>query len=228
MTTSQISSVTTWHALLNDELLKEELAKELLKLPLDKADNCLPTADVYTSKAAEKPLKMKKEEKQQFFSKPKGVYLEAAQYMQTQLQPLDSQLLRCLSALDPMAQGHSVTHGPFKKLVAFFPIVMSETTHHEMYLREISQLQLDPTLPGADGIPLDHWWASAFSKFPTLAKVVKAALSIFSGPQVELSFSITNDTTDGKSNHIHIDTFSAKQTVKYDLKSRRTSLQRYH
>ena len=40
--------------------------------------------------------------------------------------------------------------------------------------------------------PIDEWWADVLAthNFPHLGRVVKAALSIFTGPRVEQSFSV--------------------------------------
>ena len=103
-------------------------------------------------------------------------------------------------------------------------------------MKEVSQIQLDSALPDAtesiseseavgSSKRLDHWWASVFAtnKYPVLAKLVKACLSIFTGPRVEHSFSLMNDIINKKSNRMNIDTFSAIQTLKYDLKSKETT-----
>lgn len=60
----------------------------------------------------------------------------------------------------------------------------------DLYLREISKIQVDPTFPDCavtvDGKSkdkrLDHWWAEVMSSYPGLGKIIKACLSIFSGP----------------------------------------------
>lgn len=52
-----------------------------------------------------------------------------------------------------------------------------------------------------------------------LSSIVRAALSIFTGPMVESSFSMMNDIIDSRSGRTEIDTYSAIMTVKYQLKS---------
>jgi hypothetical protein len=62
-----------------------------------------------------------------------------------------------------------------------------------------------------------------------LAKVVKAAISIFTGPQVEQSFSVMNNVISGTTNRMDISTYSAMQSVKYNLSAKHTtSLKSYH
>ena len=106
------------------------------------------------------------------------------------------------------------------------------------YLKDTSRIQVNASLPDTDiisaGQPskrkqLDHWWVEVMPKYPTLGKVVKTCLSIFTGPQIEQSFSVMNDIIDKKSNHLDIKTYSPMQAVKYDLKARKTpTLQHYH
>ena len=54
---------------------------------------------------------------------------------------------------------------------------------------------------------------------PILISVVKASLSIFTGPMVESSFSMMNDIIDSRSGRTEIDTYSAIMTVKCQMKS---------
>ena len=70
---------------------------------------------------------------------------------------------------------------------------------------------------------LDHWWAEVMPSYPALGKVWKACLSIFTGPRIEQSFSVMKDFMDRKSNHLAVRSYSAIQTIKYDLKARNTT-----
>ena len=57
---------------------------------------------------------------------------------------------------------------------------------------EIPEFQLDTNLPEfTKGIRLDEWWTKVFNtgSYPSLSAVVKAALSVFTGPQIEWSLS---------------------------------------
>ena len=84
---------------------------------------------------------------------------------------------------------------------------------------------------GKTPVRLDHWWAAVFRKhdFFSLEKVVKAALSIVTGPRIEQSFTGMNSTITSTTNRLNTSTFSALQTVKMDLTaSKETSFKRYH
>ena len=136
----------------------------------------------------------------------------------------------CLSGLDPTAIGHSASYACLKKLADFFPTILTSTEKTDNYLKEISTLQLDESLPPAleeNDIPvqLDLWWANIFqiSNYPVLFQVVKACLSIFSGPHVESSFSLMSNIIDKRSNHMNIDTYNAIMTIKYSLQSKSSS-----
>ena len=107
--------------------------------------------------------------------------------------------------------------------------------------QEILQYNVDQSLPSfQDGDDVVRWWACVdyTGKYPGLCQAVKAAMSIFHGPLVESSFNIMGNIIDqrtftfkdgtfkdGKdgSTSMNINTFSAIQTVKYTLQSRKMS-----
>ena len=68
---------------------------------------------------------------------------------------------------------------------------------------------------------LDVWWNKIFEtkRYPILSSVVKASLSILTGPMVKSSFSMMNGIIDSWSGRTEINTYSAIMTVKYQLKS---------
>lgn len=65
-------------------------------------------------------------------------------------------------------------------------------------------------------------------KYPNLAKVIKAALSIFTAPHVEQSFSVMNNLITAKSARTEVDTYSSYQRVKYQLKAFGTTSTAYY
>ena len=211
------------------EFVKDLAAHKLLTLDVTSKKHLMPLSMLYVGRQAEVLLvELDSSEVLHILETVKNAYIGAAEYLQTKF-PLNNKLLRYLTALNPNRQGNSDSYGSLKKLVKYFPTVLREEDHDE-YLLEISKLQLDPTLPDPVEYPrLDAWWTVVFPSYPVLQKVVKAALSVFTGPRVEQSFSIMNDIINPKSNRMHISTFSAIQSVKYDLKARNTtSLKLYH
>jgi hypothetical protein len=89
----------------------------------------------------------------------------------------------------------------------------------EMYDRECRRFQVDVVRDIGEEERIDHWWGDPVlsEKYPSLAKMVKAVLCCFHGPQVEASFSSMTDIIDSKSNRLNAETFSAIQTVRYEL-----------
>ena len=65
-------------------------------------------------------------------------------------------------------------------------------------------------------VPLDEWWLKVFEtgKFPALEKLVTVALSIFTGPHVEVSFSLMKYIIDPKAKHTCVHTYSSIMDIK--------------
>ena len=195
------------------------------------------TKDFYIGSSAEKiARKLRKEKKddivREFQSSVKKSFMNTAIYMQQKF-PLTNKLLISLSGLDPTAMGHSATYNCLKRLSEYFPTILTDSVQKESYLQEISNIQLNENLPPAetDGhlpVQLDIWWGKVFKscKYSTLSLVVKACLSIFTGPHVEASFSRMNDIIDKKSNRMDIETYSGVMNVKCSLQTK-TSLELY-
>ena len=80
------------------------------------------------------------------------------------------------------------------------------------YFVEVNKFQLEKRLPVYEPpSPIDVWWNNVFklNEYPALTKVVMAALSIFTGPHVETSFSMMNDIIDKRSSRVDVSTYSA-------------------
>ena len=78
----------------------------------------------------------------------KKAFINIAIYMQEKF-PLTNKFLMCLSGLDPTAIGHPASYACLKKLADFFPTILTSTEKTDNYLKEISTLQLDGSLPSA-------------------------------------------------------------------------------
>lgn len=75
-------------------------------------------------------------------------------------------------------------------------------------------------------MPVDIWWTKVFNipKYYTVNKIVKAVLNCFHGPLVEESFNIYV-----RSGRMHIETYSAIQSVKYKLQGKnKSAVQFFH
>ena len=118
-----------------------------------------------------------------------------------------------------------------QKLATFVPTVLTEEEREE-YDKEVRMNNIDESLPEfGDDMRIDHWWGEdeVVKKYPTVSKLVQAYLSCFHGPQVESSFNVMNDVVDNKSGRLNIQTYSAIQTIKYQLKAEeKTAIQYFH
>lgn len=135
-----------------------------------------------------------------------------------------------LSALDPTAHGHQTTKEALLKLKDFFPTVLNDPGRAALY-DEVNKFSLDPTLVTEESQRVNKWWNQIFKSaiYPSFSRLVKACLSIFTGPQVEQSFSSMNLIINKTTNCLDVQTFSARQSLKYDMKARKkTSLQLFH
>lgn len=212
------------------DVIKPLNGKQLLDLDVTKENNFIAIEDIFVGQCTTKILNENPQIKETFLPIVRKAYTETAKYIQKKF-PLNNKVLRYFSAIDPKAQGHSLTYSALKKLIPYFPTVIRPLDEEE-YLREISNLQIDRELPSVEEFPrLDHWWAQIFKsgKYPTLSKLIKASLSIFTGPHIEQSFSIMNDIINPKTNRMNVSTYAAIQNVKYELKSqKKTSLALFH
>ncbi|GBL66512.1 hypothetical protein AVEN_259786-1 [Araneus ventricosus] len=159
-----------------------------------------------------------------FFKQANQAYVECAQYLQKKLL-LNSSLLQSISAIDPIARGHSVTADRLKRLPKLVTNVLMQEEEIQCSL-DVHLYQVDKFLPSytdehGNILRIDLWWAAVFrsNKYCALSKMVRAILSCFHGPQVESSFSMMGDVLDKESGNMKIETFSAIQTVKYRLSS---------
>ena len=218
--------------ILKHESIKGHTGWKLKKLNIE--NEMRKTKDFFISASNEKlTRKLRRESKadivKEFQVCVKKAFMNTAIYMQEKF-PLTNKFLMCLSGLDPAAIGHSASYACLKKLADFFPTILTTTEKTDDYLKEISTLQFDESLPSAleeNDVPvqLDLWWGkiSQTSSYPVLSQVFKACLSIFSGPHVESSFSLMSNIIDKQSNRMNIDTYNVMVTIKYRLQSESSS-----
>ena len=149
----------------------------------------------------------------------------ASPYIQSKF-PLNNNGLKTLTSIDPACRGTPIGATIMQRLKTYLPSIIPEAEHDSFDL-EVNKYHLDKNIPKAvneDGSSkqLDTWWAEVFDidGYPHLSKVIKACLSIFTGPMIEQSFSTMNNVINKKTNRINIETVNAIQTVKYDLKAK--------
>ena len=213
-------------------------AKKLKSLDVSNAKLRKQFSDWNLGRETFKLLKKVSEEDRIVFEKAVTVaFTQAAAYLQKKL-PLENKFLKYLSSLDPKCHGVDVACNAMKRLGSYFPNVIKEE-EMDAYDADVDKIHLLnkkdlPSILKTDGKTpqrLDHWWDDVLKRHDLqyLGKVVKAALSIFTGPRIEQSFSLMNNTLTSTTNRLHTSTFSALQTVKMDLlASKEKSTQRYH
>ena len=151
-----------------------------------------------------------------------------AKYMQKKL-PLDNQLLRTLSSIDPRARGHSETSKAMTAHGGYVKPFLSEEQQNSLSL-EVLRYQVDGTLKKfEEGDRIEHWWGTVINKdkYPAISRMVTVCLSCFLEPVVESSFNLMGDIIDIRSTRMNIATFSAMQTVKHCLNSRKMTALEY-
>ncbi|XP_023930192.1 uncharacterized protein LOC112041353, partial [Lingula anatina] len=210
------------------EVLQNLTAKKMKELSISD-EVLLDEKDMFFGKTATSLMEMHRKDSGvvQFKHQAKQAYVSCAVYMQKKL-PLDSTLLRCLSALNPKVRGGTTTLKRLKKLPILLPNVLNDEQAEE-FGREIHNYNVSGSLPpfNEDGKPLrlDVWFSKLFedNSYPALYKIVRAILSIFHGPQVESSFNVMGDIIDSRSGRMNIETYNSIQIVKYGLSSRKES-----
>ena len=205
------------------EILKDKNIKQLLSLNVSNEDYILKKSMFLVSAESIVSKDLEHNAVASFLEQAKQAYVECAQYLQKKL-PLDNYLLKCLSAIDPIARGHSLTADRLKahpKLVTnmlterlsihlmFIYISWVSFRHHMQMNMEMYHMLMSGGLQFLHPINI-----LLFLKWSRLL------LSCFHGCKVESSFSIMEDMMDKQSGNMNIETFSAIQTVKYRLSSR--------
>ena len=164
------------------------------------------------------------EVKDKFLEQVKNGYLGAGQALIKKL-PLDNSTLMSLSFLNPDERTGPGSISQITHLINVFNHLLD---HDEkaMVEEEVRAFVMDNDLPVLGSSHVDLWW-NKITKFPTLQKVAKAALSLFHGPQVESSFSLMKDIMNKKAGSMSVPTFDSIQTVKYFLKAKDKSSLEY-
>ena len=84
---------------------------------------------------------------------------------------------------------------------------------------EIMDLQSDTDIETGSDKDLDVFWNSVFQlkKYSSVEKLVKASLSIFTGPRVEQSFSMMNNIINQRTSSMSVSTYEAIRFICFYL-----------
>ena len=129
--------------------------------------------------------------------------------------------MQAFSAINPVARGHTLTFTYLSKLFSHFKFILQDSTNSD-YFDEIKKYQLDKSLPvyTQESYPDKSFcWTIIFdsNKYPILSKIIKPALWIFTGLQVESSFSMMNDIVTPRTSRMSVKTYSSYMLVTYSL-----------
>ncbi|GFR96757.1 hypothetical protein ElyMa_006306400 [Elysia marginata] len=194
----------------------------------DLRQNELPLQDIFVGHDAEtlyKDTSLKKKAKQLV----RAAYRSTGDYLLHKL-PLSNPLLCQLSCLDPSIKGHSAAQKGMCKLFDQFKSQITADIDKDLFSSAVAQYHLNKHIT-PDTKRLDLWWAEVLKEphYAPLKPVLKACLSIFTGPRVESSFSVMNNIITTKTNRMHINTYEAIHKIKYKiLNTNKKSTQLYH
>ena len=202
------------------ELLTSLNPKDLKSI--DAKNNVRKLKTLYVGDEAEKLAKYLKKKKLKpivldFYRTVRKTHIQAGNYLQ-QKYPVENPLLESMARLDPNSRQMSQTHEKLK-LKSFFEPFFSIDNSSD-FTAELRNYVIDSDLPQPQETErLDVWWSKIFEtkRYPILSSVVKASLSIFTGPMAESSFSMMNDIIDPRSGRTEIDRYSVTMTVKCQL-----------
>ena len=160
-------------------------------------------------------------------------YMRAAEFLLKNL-PLQNQIITSLSALTPsLIQCDSVC-AAFMTLGKVLPNVVQPEALGQLqeevraYHRDVDLLPLAKTyVEDNSRVDVDWWSQVALLKttergvrYPTLIKLVKALLSVFTGPLVEGSFNLMDDILEADRCRMNVETYESLAIIKSTMKAR--------
>ena len=129
--------------------------------------------------------------------------------------------------------GHSNAACSLNELFNSIPIKITSQTPKDKFSFAVSALQTDIKFRASiqnKEEDISAWWAAVISceKYSVISPVIKACLSIFTGPRVEGSFSVMNNIINPSANKMLTKTYEAIHKLKYKfLNSDKNSCQMY-
>ena len=194
-----------------DHLKRVEVKDESLHLPDAKVYISVKAREFYNS------IENKDEVKEELETLKKAC-VHTAECMQKKF--CTNQVVKQLSALDPKACGYTATHVKLTGLVEQnFRQTMSMDERGDLEV-EARMMQIDSKLPKfEENMRIDEWWTLVFHcrEYPTLARIVKPCLSIFTYPQVEPASRQTEATS-----KVDTKTLGALHTIRFYLRTKDT------
>lgn len=223
--------------------------KKLLKVDIGNEEKQLHNHNLYLGQFCFPEMQKARREKSKnpwlmkFLKDVRTGYQLAGKYLLQNL-PLQNKTLKLMSSLDPELRVMDTTMTSLESLGDLLPNVISEDNRGKLHdeirtyvsdssLHHVYNLYMDrktnSSSPSSDmsspRIDTD-WWSiitSATSKYHTLTRLIKALLTVFSGPLVEASFNIMDDIITDDRSKMSIENYEACAQIKYTLKSKKTT-----
>lgn len=135
--------------------------------------------------------------------------------------PLQNKILKSSAFLDPRTAMTSQSLKYLGRLPDLVKNVIRDNTTADQYDLELRKFQDDDLPAFEDGDRIDKWWSEIqrCGRYPQLSRMALALLTCFHGPQVENSFSAMNNIINEKTPSLDLSTYSALQSVRYNLKA---------
>ena len=158
-----------------------------------------------------------------------GAYMDCAKALFNSL-PLNNETLTKLSYLSPALQRNNKTKTALASLAKTIPNVLPECELGELD-EELRAYTVDETL---SEMPVDEedskfrldkdWWIHVMRrkkngnmKYPALSKLIKAVLTVFTGPLVESSFNIMDDVIEADRTRLTTFNYESLAMIKSSL-----------
>ncbi|XP_062396671.1 ankyrin repeat and KH domain-containing protein 1-like isoform X2 [Sardina pilchardus] len=210
--------------------------KGLLKLDIQNQDlqypNKLLSVGKFSHFAVNKARVEKKPWVQELYTSLRGGYTKAAAFLLKNL-PLSNIIISSLSALSPSLIQDQHMLNAYSTLAKALPNAIS-TDELGQLDEEVRAYQTDLDLVDKgkgfddDAARIDaDWWREIFLmktpegsiRFPVLGKLVRALLSLFTGPLVEGSFNIMDDIIEKDRVRLNIETYEGFAIIKANMKA---------
>lgn len=158
-------------------------------------------------------------------------YVKAGKYLLEKL-PLENSTITNLATLSPTMIQHEATSQGLLSLGRSLPNVLDTAKLGQLdaevraYQVDVDILNLQREYPTDARIDVD-WWRKVFllktqtgeRRYPVMQKLVKALLSIFTGPLVEGSFNLMDDILEADRTSMNVETYESLAFIKSHLKA---------
>ncbi|XP_052409582.1 uncharacterized protein LOC127955943 isoform X2 [Carassius gibelio] len=168
---------------------------------------------------------------QKVYSSLREGYIKSATFLLKNL-PLNNNIITSLSALTPSLILHESVQGAFNTLAKALPNAVKSEELGQLD-EEVRAYQINTDL-GTQAKCFEEnnarinvdWWSKIFAmkmpeggmRFPILGKLVKALLSLFTGPLVEGSFNMMDDIIEKDRVRLNIETYEGLAILKSHMK----------